>query len=245
MSKELTTVEAMAEAEMVAFKAEMEKDVQGILEDVDSSDIVMAKIITMQPQNPMVLDEKAKFGDFVHNQTEAVVGNIKDGITITPIYKAKVWAVKKLEGDEFVYSHTEQFTPLNANLPWEDTLNGTPIKRNIVYKYYVFLGDDTSMPMIMDFKGASAQTGKQLYTSAWVTGARAGFMPYGKQYIVSGSKEKKDNRTYVVLKVAEKCNTPMPILVEGKKWYKTLKAAEANKNIKEVPEAQPTANTQF
>lgn len=230
MTKELTV--SAEEKELQALEAEMRAKLAEQANKVDSSDIVMSKVMMMQGLSQLVMDGKAKFGDFVDSVTEEIIGSIDKPITFVPIHYTKVWIVRKKVGTEYEYSHTEPVTFANK-FEYEYFDNGIEYKRSPVHKVFAFINGNTSMPSIIDFKGMSGRTGKQLATQAWTIGAQQEELPFYNNYELSGIKDKNEKGTFVVLKVSKSNPTDPKTRLAAYKWLITLEKAEKNNAIKE------------
>lgn len=190
-----------------------------------SQDVIIPKILVMQGLSALVMDDEspAKFGDLVNNQTQGVVGNVtSDPIEFIPFHLEKVWIVSKKVGNKYEFSTIEAVTVANENRKWEEVRDGEEWKNEKSFNFYAILPSDPSIPYIIQFKGTSQRTGKELATQMYVKNKASGLMPPSKTMTLKGNKVSNDKGTYVVLKTEIARDTTPEELGNCLQWYKAV-----------------------
>lgn len=239
MTKELTTTEAK---ELEAFNAEMAAAFG--TSQVSSSDIIIPKMMVMQGLSQLVMDGKAKFGDFVDNTTDEIIGDMTKDFEVIPFHMEKLWYISVKKGGDYEFSKVEAVTAVNENAPYEEILDGEPIKRQMVRNFYCLRPSDMAIPMVISFKGMSTKAGKQLATQMYLKNVSEGKQPPAYHINITGEKSKNDKGTFVTLKVAKGKPSTMQEMMECIKWYKTINSGKA-KVQEEAPTSNAANNSQF
>ena len=234
MTKAVTTTDSK---EMAALELEMAEAFGD--QQVSSSDIIIPKLMVMQGLSKLVIDGVAKFGDFVDNTTDEIIGNMKEPFEIIPFHMEKLWYISKKVGDDYEFKGVEGVTAANENMPYEDVLNGEAIKRQMVRNFYCLRPSDMSLPIVVSFKGMSTKAGKQLATNMFLKNKSEGKQPPAYHIMVTGEKTQNDKGTFVTLKVARGEASTIPEMKECIKWYMTINAGKA----KVQEDAAPTPAT--
>lgn len=201
---------------------------------VGSNDVVIPKILPMQGLSDMVVEEKAKIGEFRDSLSGDLLGSIADPMVIVPFYVQKAWDILE-EDDEGDFKWTETIplieNPLEAgyndNLPWEDTVNGIKIKRVRRMNFFVLVPKEmekgNSIPYILSFKSTSLREGKKLFTQMYVRNAKARKAPCAYAFVLGGTKQKNEKGTFVVPTVTLGRESTPQEMAEALEWFKTIK----------------------
>lgn len=195
---------------------------------VTSHDLIIPKILLMQGQSDLVVDEKAKVGDMVDNTTSVILGGIDKPLRIVPFHMEKVWIIsekKKGEG-RFSFVEYQQVTPENINQPWNAMDGDTEIKREYTLQFYCMNPDDLVLPFVVSFKSTSARAGKVLSTQMYVRNRAAGLVPPAYVIELSTKKEKNDQGSYAVFEVKPLEKTKDEVIAVCLDWMKTIKAGK-------------------
>lgn len=229
---------------------------------VDSSDIVIPKLLLMQQSSQYVAAEKAKLGDFVHSLTGDKLGSIVEPVEIVPFHYRKSWDIVNKD-DNNSYLRNEPFTPENADLPWEDKEEGMNIKRIKRLDFFCMvpkqLAAGSLLPMVVSFKSTSYKTGAIILTEWSEIKARnemlkkqgqlnALKLPFSKSFVLAGVKLTNDKKqTYCASSVVAGVDVPVDTQKLCLDWLKTLRTS---KNVviddseeKEVSKPQQATET--
>lgn len=211
--------------------------------EINSTDIIIPKILPMQGLSEFVTEGKAKFGDFVNSLTEEVLGSINQPMEFVPFYVDKILKISKLVGQKYELLRFEKITPENENLPWEDIEGNFKIKREKIYNVYAVI-DGQYLPVVISFKSTSLKAGKKITTQMYaINMAAKKVAPCATVMELRGKKEQNEKGTFVVLEVASKKDSTPEQIAECAKWIKLIKQGAAKvDNSDEVVSEQATTN---
>jgi hypothetical protein len=207
---------------------------------VSSKDIIIPKILCMQGLSELVVDEKAKMGDFVDSMTSDILGNYtKKPIQFIPFHLEKIWIIsKKTAGSgDYSFDSVVPVTAENEGLRYNEVLNGVEYKREYTMNFYVLRPEDTSLPYIISFKGMSSKSGRILATQMYVRNAAAGLVPPAMIMELSGTKDKNDKGTFIVLNTKPVGESSPEQIAKAFEWYKTVSSggAKAHQETSSTP----------
>lgn len=196
-------------------------------------DIVIAKILPMQPGSDMVVDGKAVMGEFRDSLSGAKLGSIVEPIDIIPFHVEKFWDILVKEGDQFEWDHSVPLVEnpadsgYNDNLTWNEVVEGKEIKRVRRMNFYVLLPSEVAsgadVPYILSFKSTSFREGKKVYTQMYMRNRRSNLPPPAFTFKLSGIKTKNDKGTFIVPTVEMgRASTPTEI-GSCLTWFKMIK----------------------
>ena len=83
---------------------------------IDSSDILIPKILLMQPTSVFVADGEAVLGDFRNSVTKEKIGTVNDPFEFIPFHYTKTWDIVSVD-DAGKYIRKEEFKIGDENLP--------------------------------------------------------------------------------------------------------------------------------
>lgn len=220
----------MSKKEMTkATSSEVSTDVIGVdafgAPPVSAQDIVIPKIMLMQGLSELVTEGKAAFGDFVDSMTGEKLGHVVNkSIEFIPFHMEKKFMISTFDPEKkkYIYARMEAVTAENENLPWEDTVDGVAIKRQLIRNFFVLLPSDMSMPYVVSFKGMSTQAGKQLSTYMYIKNRKAGLVPPAYVMTLGGKIDKNDKGTFGVFGVSVGRKSSNEEIKECLNWYTTI-----------------------
>jgi hypothetical protein len=170
---------------------------------VDSSDIVVPKIMLAQGLSQSVADNKAKMGDMTNSLTGVVVGGSEKPLTFIPITIKKYWKNFEKVGNKRAFRGVEAFTGANARRPLTEQLpaQGNPSQmaewsHDLVLDVFGFTEDDVqdpvALPSAISFSRTSYKAGQKVMTHFASLEASEVQVPY-YQYMMELSCFKKQN----------------------------------------------------
>lgn len=196
-------------------------------ENVSSNDLLISKILLMQPLSTLVVDGAAAPGDMVDSVSKQVLGNKNKPVEIIPISMTKTWSIFKNVGGKFEYDHTEPMDPRNEMLPYEFEVDGVQYQRNKDLNYFVLLrseGKDASVfPRVITFRRTSSMAGRNLATH-FSKAAMERIPPASYGFNVSCTMEKNDKGSYFVYHIERTTRTDAQELGSAYRWYKLLQS---------------------
>lgn len=228
MSKDLTTKQTQA----VATPADL---ADWGTENKIGKDLLLAKILPMQPMSDMVTDSKAAIGEFRDSVSGAKLGSIAEPLEFIPFHVEKMWDVQVKNGDKFEWDHSMPLIEdalnkdYNDNLPWSDkNTDGVEIKRVRRMNFYVLLPNEieqgTAIPYILSFKSTSYKEGKKVLNQMYLRNRKANLPPPAYSFLLAGTKEKNDQGMYIIPNVTLAKPSSKEQIQECLNWYKLVKA---------------------
>lgn len=221
---------------------------------VDSSDIIVPRLLLAQGLSVAVADGKAKMGDITNSLTGVVIGGEKKPVEFIPITLKKYWRITEKVGNKKQYRGTEPFTTINANRALTEMLPSranpntmSEYEFNMVIDVFGFTEDDVqdpiAMPTAISFSRTSYKAGQQVNTHfATLDGAEVK-LPY-YSYILQLSCDKKQNDQGIFFVYAVKPaiengkykKTPPAYYPKIQRWSKILADKSRNVVIDDVGE---------
>jgi hypothetical protein len=225
---ELEVKQAQMPAEMMS---EFQADFQ-----IDSADILIPKILLMQPSSEAVADEKANLGDFINSVTLEKVGSIVQPFEFVPFWNTKVWDIVNKD-DNNAWMRTEEFLPGQDNMPWEfKDEEGTNCARIKRLNFFGFIPSKVEageiLPYILSFKSTSYREGTKILTQ-WKLNMSKQMVPFCTSFEIAGEKLKNEKaQTYCVSKVMVKNPAvSQEMIALCMKWYKDIKQTKVKVQI--------------
>lgn len=209
---------------------------------ITSKDVIIPRILLMQPMSPGVTEGKAKFGDFIESLNSEKLGDFENGIKVVPFYMEKVFieykVTKKAGGkEEREFFQMVPITPINENAPYEDeapdkdTGELVPISRDRTMNFYVLLVSEleigSAIPHIISFRKSSLNAGKKMTTQMYMKNINSGKNPASMMMNILSKKQTGvidgNNVTYGVCDVAPVGQTPNEYVAEAFRWLQIIK----------------------
>lgn len=213
-------------------------------QELSSQDILIPKLLVMQPQSPKVVSGDCDLGDIVDTASWEALGKAERGknasksLEFIPFSWNKYWIIKKQDGNRFKTEKLVRVDRSNQNLdPWEKWQGEDGILRERVYLHlFHVLIPGKSFPYVLGFKGSSKKAGDmvvtQMYTinpsiegEAWQKSAMGCVMKVTPQVV------SKEDSTFVVLETAVSRPAEFEEACEALSWYKKVAAGEAQADL--------------
>lgn len=175
---------------------------------INSKDIIIPRILLMQPGSELVTEGEAAFGEIIDSLTGKKLGDMKKPIMVIPFAMKKAFVEYEApakKGDKKKFLRVFPVTPENEDLPYEDegkNAEGKTIKisRDFTMNFYVLLPEEVSrggeLPYILTFRRTGLKNGKKLATQMYVTNAGSNLPPPGLLVTVAVKKESNDLGTW-------------------------------------------------
>ncbi len=223
----------------------------GGMEGVDPSDILVPKMLIMQPISELVASGKVPAGSLIRSTTGEILGGKKgqDDVMVPfiPLLTYKDWTLKEEVNGKYEFRGREPFTAENADAPWDYTQNGKAWKRDKNINLFVLLPadidrnitarkrmketgelpspDDSLLPMLIQFTRTSFKVGRGVVTH-FAQSADMGIPAACSQLSIYTEFVKGDKGSYFVYKLGVRATTDVEHLIQAKKWYGTLSKAQ-------------------
>jgi len=218
-------MEMIKKEENKMLVADVEFD--SLMEDfnIDNSDILIPKILLMQPTSAFVTDGEATLGDYRNSVTKEKIGSINESFTFVPFHFTKSWDIVDPDGGKFV--RKEEFKPGDENLPWEFSDNGKEYKRIKRLDFFGFplkyLERGDTLPLIISFRSTGYREGTKILTQFKLNISKRK-LPWSNVWTIKGERKKnEDNQSYCVPKVDILGDTDEETLKVCLDWYKNIK----------------------
>ncbi len=204
---------------------------------VTSNDIIIPRILLMQPMSQKVTAGEAAFTEFRESLSNDLIGNHEKPFEIVPFMMEKVWVEFNVEDpNDKKFLRVVPITPQNelAKYEYEEVIEGKKVKcmRDRTLNFYVLLPHEiesgAALPYIISMRRSSMQAGKKLATQMFVKNTASGKTPAATVMAVSCSKTTNDKKqTYAVADVKPLRATPDKYVVEAFKWLQIVKSGKA------------------
>ena len=209
-------------------------------------DLVLPRILMMQPTSQHVTEGQAKFGEFVNSLTNEIMGDItQPPLNFIPILMTKVWLVySKTQGPngaiKLKFLRADPITLANENLPWNDKEDGIDIKREYVRQFYILLENDMSMPYVLSLKSTSSKAAQVLATQMYTKNAMAKLAPCAVKMSFGATKEKNDKGSFLVAQIKLVGRTSQEDIENAYYWYHAIQSGIVGVDLEESQEAPET-----
>lgn len=217
---------------------------------ISSQDIILPRILMMQPMSDKVTEGEAAFGEFRESLNNEKLGDFKTPIEVVPFLLQKAFVEYNNEDPtDKKFIRIVPITPTNDNLPYEDTektAEGKTIKitRDRCMNFFVLLPKDidagTAIPHILSFRRSSIKAGKKLATQMYIKNKDANKPPPAVMANIIATKDSNDKGTFGVMDVNFTKPTPDAYVKECLRWVKLILAGQAkiheesfNEDVKE------------
>lgn len=203
---------------------------------ISSKDIVIPRILLMQPMSEKVTAGDAAFGEFRESMNNEKLGDFNTGFKFIPFHMEKVFVEFNVEDpDDKKFLRIVPITPDNEDLPYEDEEKGEDgkkfkVSRDRTMNFYVLLPTELKLggaiPYIISFRRTSLQAGKKLATQMYVKNHAAGVTPASITCEMTCGKQTEDKKTWAVMEVKPAEPTPAEYVQKAFDWLKIVKTGK-------------------
>lgn len=115
-------------------------------EVVDTTDLIIPKILLMHPTSELVKAGKRNIGEIIKSTTEEVVAKRDQSFDVIVFAKWKEWRIMKKEkgGERYQFERLEQWTPENDQLPWDFEEDGEVMRRDKTLNFYALIAKEAA-----------------------------------------------------------------------------------------------------
>lgn len=197
-------------------------------------DIIIPKILPMQPSSVMVTEGKAAFGEFRDSLSGVKLGSIVEHVEFIPFHVEKFWDIMVDTGnDQYKWMKSlplienPQDANYNDNLPWNGEEDGKKIRRVRRMNFYVILPDEvakgSAVPYLLSFKSTSFREGRKIYSQMYMRNQRAKLPPPAYAFKLSGNKTKNDKGTFLIPTIEMGRASSKEEIAECLSWFNLIK----------------------
>lgn len=219
----------MTSTEIAKNETKMLAEYGDLMDDapVVATDILIPKLLLMQPTSEFVSQEKAKSGDIVNSLGGDVLCPKGSKLEIIPFKCVKTWIKMKQTSGKPEFMGQEPYTMANAGTPRTEVDNdGNNIINYECINYYVLLPSEIAagefLPYVISFRSTSYKTGKKLETY------RAKLADYKKPicfktFELGSNLQENDQGRFYIYTVDQGRDTQEHELAEVKPWMERVR----------------------
>lgn len=213
---------------------------------VDPSDVLIPRVLLMQPISDLVTRGDRRPGDLVRSTTGELLAAAKAPVEIIPLFIQKVWVLLEKVDNKYEFRGTEPFTAQNAQNPWDFEApsrrgKGTvPWRRDAANDLYALIPADIArfeqalakqektgelpdpatalLPVVVRFSRTSFRTGKDVATH-FAQADSFHQAPAATTLSLVSEFEEGDKGNYFVFKMGARRKTAQAELVAAKAWF--------------------------
>lgn len=212
-------------------------------EGISGQDILLSKLLLMQPLSIKVVDGEAAPGDLVDSVNGTILGNVKKPVEVIPICVYKTWKIMRMnDKGKYEYDHIEPCTPQNERLEWEFEEDGHKMRRDKELNFYVLLADqaerEDAFPLVLTFRRTSMKSGQKL-ANHFTKAAMNKVPPAAASVMIGVKPEKNDQGNYFVYTIDAGKKTSAKALTNAWNWYQRIQNGAAKIHEAQDDEASP------
>lgn len=227
----------------------------GASTQVTSQDIIIPRLLVMQPMSEKVTAGDAQFGDIRESLSNEKFGDFTNPIMFVPFYMEKVFIEFNVEDpDDKKFLRVVPITPANESLPYEDEefdqKLGKKIKisRDRTMNFYVLRPEEvelgSAIPYILSCRRSNMPAGKKLTTQMYVKNINSGKNPAAVVMRLSVSKQSNEKKqTWAVMDIVPHVAASEALQKEAFKWLKLVKSGQAKVDENSYSEEARTEST--
>lgn len=199
-------------------------------EELNSDNVIIPKVLTMQLTSQFVKDGQGMFGELRDSLSTELLAKPGEKLAFIPIDVQEAWLEYHQEKGDWVFDGIKPYNNATKNLAKEETVNGVTIKRIHNMNFYVLLKKDleqgVDLPKIIPFRVTSIRAGKVLYTRMKVLNKSMGLSPAGYTMAVNTKRVDGEKGSYQVLEVTPVEKTSDAYVTAAKVWYDVIKSGK-------------------
>ncbi len=228
-------------------------------QDMTANDVMIPKILVMQPMSPRVVAQDSAFGDLVETLGYRTLANAKTAksdsspLLIIPIHWAKYWINKKhnAQTNRWDFEGIVKMDHANQNLDmWEEWQgkDGAMRKREYMHLFHVLIPGEP-IPYAIAFKGSSKKSGDALVTQMFTINkkikADKAYLnsPMGKAIKITPVITTKNNNTFCTMEISVDRNSTFEEACECLQWSKQISSGTTQTDHSDLAE-EGYVNTQ-
>jgi hypothetical protein len=222
---------------------------------VSAQDIIIPRILLMQPMSQKVTGGEAAFCEFRESLSNDLIGGIEAPFQIIPFHLEKVWIEFNVDDpNEKEFLQVVPITPQNQQLPYEYEYRDEDGKlckgmRDYTMNFYVLRPEDieigAAIPYILSMRRSSLMAGKKLATQMYVKNTNAGKTPASTIMTVSCSKTTNDKKqTYAIMDIKPLKAAGDAYVREAFKWVSLIQQGKTKAHEESYTEEAKVDNAE-
>jgi hypothetical protein len=213
------------------FAPVMEKTSWGEPPALSSNDIIIPKILLMQPSSDAVLAGQAVFGELRDSISNEILASPTKTLDIIPFSMKKAIIVSEYEPKtrKHLFKEILDATPENEALAWEEG----PLKRARVTSFFCLLPDELekggAIPKLISIRGMSFDAAKVIATQMYAINSSATpwLPPPAFVMTLSVKIDKNDKGTFAVLHAKRGRKSTDEEIAAAHGWHTSINAGKA------------------
>jgi len=210
---------------LTATKTNLTTDVRNDwgTENVDSTDILIPRILLMQGQSKLVTAEKAQTGQIIESVTNKVLAEKGKTLEFIPLKTFKNTIVMSANDNQFMYQR--EFETEDGKPPWEKEINGELVRIFPTLNFFVMLTTDldsaTAIPMVLSFRSTQYKKGRILlsyFNECKMTKSP----PAANTFTLGVEKTSNDKGTWYLYDINRHEKTPKKYMGKLYEWWQIL-----------------------
>jgi len=195
---------------------------------VDSSDLMISKVLTMQGLSALVQEDKAKIGEIRDSVSGKLLADKEEKLEAILFKPFRTWIIfDVIEGKE-TFREVVPFTGDNAGWAREDQIDGVPIVRYNTLNYYCLLPSEIKggdyRPRVISLRSTGYKIGRKIETTrAFLSKANLS-LPYHTFHLYT-IQQQNDKGKWYILDVAENRKTTEDELKAVLEWVSLIKSS--------------------
>jgi hypothetical protein len=196
-------------------------------EGVDSTDILIPKLLLMQGQSTFVAEGRASVGEIVNSVTGEILGGKTKGVDVVPFFSTKSWIYMEKRGEKYEYVRAEPYTAANADRAIDGiSPDGTAFRYDRSLNFYALVAAEATnadaLPILLSFRRTSYTAGKKIATF-FKQCEMLKLPPASRVLTLTSSSQKNDLGTFAVFEVASGRATTSAEVSGAFRWYSAIK----------------------
>ena len=219
-------------------------NIWGAADNIGAEDLQVSKIFHQQALSKFVQDGKAQAGDWCDSLTGEVLAKKDTELTVIVFSSFKKLLISKaLTGStKFDFIESQDVTPENCNLPWEEEVFGEIIKRQLQYNYFCLLPSKINeLPYVLSLSSTKIKAAKKLNTMIAKL-SRLGKPSAAFTFLLHSVKETGDKGSWFGMDISSGRQTTPEELEVAHYWYMQIKSQKVT--ITEEPEDNAHASNE-
>jgi len=211
-------------------KASTDLSAWGDAPKLSSKDVIIPRILCMQPSSKVVTNGEAKFGEF-KDSFGNTLGDVNHPVEFIPVHHEHCFVVMKLTDGQFSFSKIVPITAENDDHEFMcENEEGQAEKWYRTLNFYVLrpseIESGEAMPYLLSLRSSSARAGREIYTQMFMLNRKEGIVPPGRVIALHGAKQKNDKGTFIVMSTKVVRDSSEEEVACALQWFKTIQSGK-------------------
>lgn len=210
--------------------------------EVEASDLLLPKILVMQPTSKMVKDEKGKIGELRDSLSSKLIAAKEKPVEVILFQPFKTWVeFDKSSGSE-KWLKTVPYTPENSSVAQEEVIDGKKIVRYKTQNYYALLPSEIEageyIPKVVSLRSTGYMTAKKIESRRIFMKQFSKPLPF-QVFTFTTTAKTNEKGSWYVIDPADARDATDKELSAVKNWSDLIKRSNVKIDDSDVAEAGP------